>query len=222
MKEMREQTFIRRPADERGEMDHGWLHARFSFSFANYFDPDQMGFHAIRVMNNDTIQPGDGFPTHPHEEMEIFTYVIEGRLEHRDSLGNGAVIEAGSFQYMSAGSGIQHSEFNPSETDVTHLYQIWLRPNELGVPPRYAEKIPADFSEPNNLTLLFSGSGRDDSVRIRQDAEILFASVEAGQSLVVPTSDEFPHVWIQVIEGSVVISSEELSTGDGLGIENAE
>ena len=122
----------KRPAGERGQADHGWLQARFTFSFADYFDPAHMGFRSLRVMNNDTIQPGGGFGTHPHSEMEIFTYVIEGQLEHKDSMGNGAIIEPGNLQYMSAGSGVTHSEFNPSNTEKTHLYQVWLHPNVAG------------------------------------------------------------------------------------------
>lgn len=211
----------KRPATERGRADHGWLQARFTFSFSGYFDPDHMGFQSLRVMNNDTIQPGGGFPTHPHADMEIFTYVIEGQLEHRDSMGNGAVIEPGNLQYMSAASGIQHSEFNPSKTDRTHLYQIWLHPKEPGGEPRYAEKPLAGLAKPNALTLLYSGSGRDGSTEIRQDAEISFGKLDADQSLEVPASVDQPHAWIQVIQGSLSVLGETLETADGLAIENA-
>ena len=129
-----------RPANERGIAEHGWLHARFTFSFAEYYDPDHCGFHDLMVMNNDIIEPGGGFPMHPHRDAEIFTYVISGKLEHKDSMGNGSVIETGDLQYMSAGSGVRHSEFNPSESEPTELYQIWMKPNQSGGQPKYAEK----------------------------------------------------------------------------------
>lgn len=210
----------KRPAAERGQANHDWLQARFTFSFAEYYDPSHMGFKSLRVMNNDTIQPGGGFPTHPHDNMEIFTYIIEGQLEHRDSMGNGAIIKAGDLQYMSAGSGIQHSEFNPSQTESTHLYQIWLQPNERDGEPRYAEKPLGDLAKPNQLTLLFSGNGRDGSTAIRQDTEIYFGRMDQGESLTVPASDSTPHTWIQTLNGDLTIMDESLSTGDGLAIEN--
>ncbi len=211
----------KRPAEERGQADHGWLQARFTFSFSGYFDPDHVGFRSLRVMNNDTIQPGGGFPTHPHGDMEIFTYVIEGQLQHRDSMGNGSVIEPGNLQYMSAGSGVQHSEFNPSSENATQLYQIWLQPNEPGGAPRYAEKPLGDEAKPNDLTLLFSGDGRDGSTAIRQNAEIYFGKADAGKGVQVPASAHTPHAWIQVIRGEVTALGETLSTGDGLAIEEA-
>jgi len=211
----------KRPAEERGQADHGWLQARFTFSFSGYFDPAHMGFRSLRVMNNDTIQPGGGFPTHPHSDMEIFTYVIEGKLEHRDSMGNGAVIEPGNLQYMSAASGVTHSEFNPSKTEKTHLYQIWLHPREAGGEPRYAEKPLAGLARQNELTLLYSGDGRDGSTEIRQDADISFGKLDAGRSLQAPASDTLPHAWIQVIRGSVRVFGETLDTADGLAIEHA-
>lgn len=212
---------IKRPADQRGQADHGWLQARFTFSFSGYFDPDHMGFKSLRVMNNDTIQPGGGFPTHPHSDMEIFTYVIEGQLEHRDSLGNGATIEPGNLQYMSAARGVEHSEFNPSQTEKTHLYQIWLHPNETGGEPRYAEKPLADLARENDLTLLYSGTGRDGSTEIRQDAEISFGRLDSGQSVEVAESSTMPHAWVQVIQGELSVLGETLRTADGLAIEEA-
>lgn len=211
----------KRPAQERGQADHGWLQARFTFSFSQYFDPDHMGFKSLRVMNNDTIQPGGGFPKHPHSDMEIFTYVIEGRLEHSDSMGNGAVIRPGNLQYMSAASGVTHSEFNPSADEKTHLYQIWLHPNEPGGEPRYAEKELADLAKPNELTLLYSGDGRDGSTAIRQNAEIFFGRVSAGETVTVPASDRMPNAWVQVISGKVTTLGESLETADGLAIEDA-
>lgn len=211
----------KRPAGERGGADHGWLQARFTFSFAGYFDPAHMGFRSLRVMNNDTIQPGGGFPEHPHSDMEIFTYLIEGRLEHRDSMGNGAVIEPGNLQYMSAAGGVTHSEFNPSDTEKTHLYQIWLHPREVGGEPRYAEKPLAGFARENDLSLLYSGDGRGGSTEIRQNADIHFGRLDRGRSLAVPASKSRPHAWIQVIHGSLSAFGEILETADGLAIEHA-
>ena len=210
-----------RRANERGSADHGWLHARFTFSFAGYFDPDHMGFKSLRVMNNDTIEPGGGFPTHPHQDMEIFTYVIEGELAHQDSMGNGSTIKAGDLQYMSAGSGVTHSEFNPSDENRTHLYQIWLHPKQPGGEPRYAEKPLGSHAQTNALTLLFSSDGRNGSTQIRQDADIYFGLAEAGATLAAGKADSAPHIWLQVIEGEVVTLGETLATGDGIAIENA-
>ncbi len=211
-------TLTKRRADDRGRADHGWLQARFTFSFADYFDPDHMGFRSLRVMNNDTIRGGGGFPTHPHSDMEIFTYVIEGRLAHEDSMGNRAVIEAGNLQYMSAGSGVTHSEFNPSPSAATRLYQIWLRPKAAGGAPRYAEVPLGDAAPADALTLLFSGDGRDGSTAIRQDAELSFARVGAGRSVTVPASGPLPHAWVQVVSGEVGVLGETLAEGDGLAI----
>lgn len=219
---MKTVTATKRPAAERGQADHGWLQARFTFSFSEYFDPAHMGFKSLRVMNNDTVQPGGGFPTHPHQSMEIFTYVIEGQLEHRDSMGNGSIIEAGDLQYMSAGKGVLHSEFNPSSTNATRLYQIWLTPKESGGTPRYAEKPLRETVKNNSLALLFSPDGRDGSTAIRQDAEIHFGSLDADQSVEVPPAAATPHAWVQVISGAVEILGAALGEADGLAIENAE
>ena len=208
-------------AGDRGSADHGWLKARFTFSFANYFNPDRMGFRSLRVMNNDTIEPGGGFPKHPHSDMEIFTYVIEGELEHRDSMGNGSIIKAGNLQYLSAGSGVKHSEFNPSGKNRTYLYQIWLHPKESGGEPRYSEKPLGGAAGENRLTLLFSGDGRDGSTPIRQDAEIYFGKVTAGKVLVAPASESTPYAWLQVIAGEVNAFGETLAAGDGLAIEDS-
>ena len=221
MKTTKTPQVAKRPAEARGHVNHGWLDARFTFSFADYVDPDHMGFRSLRVMNNDTILPGGGFPMHPHSDMEIFTYVIEGQLEHRDSLGNGAVLTPGNLQYMSAGGGIRHSEFNPSDTEKTHLYQIWLQPRESGGEPRYMEKPLADLAQPDALTLLYSGDGRDGSTGIRQDAEIFFGQASAGKTLEIPAAESLPHAWIQVISGAVNVFGESLRTADGLAIEGA-
>ncbi len=215
-----EQTIRIRRAEDRGQAEHGWLHARFTFSFAEYYDPAHMGFHSLRVMNNDTIEPGGGFPLHPHRDMEIFTYVIQGQLEHRDSLGNGAVIQAGDLQYMSAGSGIRHSEFNPSRTEPTHLYQVWLQPNTRGGSPRYAEIHLAQTAPKNGLRLLFSPDGREESIAIRQDATISFGSIEKRAALTLPSDAEHPHTWVQVVTGSVQFGDHTLHAADGLQLES--
>jgi len=210
----------KRPAEERGHADHGWLNARFSFSFAGYHDPEYMGFRTLRVMNNDTIAPEGGFPLHPHESMEIFTYVVEGQLAHSDSMGNGATIEAGNMQYMSAGTGIRHSEFNPSSSKQTILYQIWLTPSSRGGEPRYAEIPLKENMKTNTLKLLFSESGRDGSISIRQNADVYFGKFGAGDSISLPASDSRPHSWIQVISGTISALGQVLNEGDGLAIED--
>ena len=212
--------FKYRPANERGSAEHGWLHARFTFSFANYYDPEHCGFHSLLVMNNDVIEPGGGFPTHPHQDAEIFTYVLSGKLEHKDSMGNGSVIEAGDLQYMSAGEGVQHSEFNPSDSEKTELYQIWMRPNQKGGKPRYAEKkLPAENFE-DKITLLFSGDGRVDSIEIRQNAEVYMGSLQAGESYNWKPNVILPNLWIQLIEGEISVNDHKLKKADGLGIED--
>ena len=214
--------FKYRPAHERGSAEHGWLHARFTFSFANYYDPEHNGFHALQVMNNDVIEPGGGFPTHPHQDAEIFTYVLSGKLEHKDSMGNGSVIEAGDLQYMSAGEGVQHSEFNPSNSEKTELYQIWMRPNQKGGTPRYAEKkLPAENFE-DKITLLFSEDGRDDSIEIRQNAEVYMGSLQAGESYNWKPNVILPNLWIQLIEGEISVNDHKLKKADGLGIEDVK
>jgi redox-sensitive bicupin YhaK (pirin superfamily) len=209
-----------RRASQRGTVDHGWLHANFSFSFANYYDPEHNGFHSLQVMNNDVIEPGGGFPTHPHQDAEIFTYVLSGRLEHEDSMGNGSIIEAGDLQYMSAGDGVRHSEFNPSDSEPTELYQIWMRPNQRGGMPRYAEKkLSAEkFYDKNKL--LFSEDGRDGSVAIRQNAEVYMARLQAGDNFNWKQNTSFPNLWIQMIEGETEVNGRYLEKADGLGIEN--
>ncbi len=218
---MTQPTTAKRPAHERGTADHGWLQARFSFSFGDYQDPAHMGFRSLRVINNDTIQPGGGFPRHPHRDMEIFTYVIEGSLEHQDSMGNGAVIEPGNLQYMSAGSGVFHSEFNPSPDAVTTLYQVWIEPHESGGEPRYAEKPLRDHVVPNRPILLFSADGREGSTAIRQTADIYYLEMDAGAETEIPASAEAPHAWVQMISGDVEILDNSLSECDGLAIKDA-
>src|SRR5688572_26775595 len=174
-------TVVKRPAAARGKTELGWLHSRHSFSFGSYFDPDHMGFRSLRVINDDVVEAGQGFGEHPHRDAEIFSYVIDGELEHKDSLGNGSVIKAGDLQYISAGSGVFHSEFNPSPTMPVHFLQIWLKPKTSGGKPRYAEKTMGQAAKANALTLLFTGEPRDGAVGIRADADIYFGKLEAGK-----------------------------------------
>jgi redox-sensitive bicupin YhaK (pirin superfamily) len=211
-----------RPANERGIAEHGWLHARFTFSFAEYYDPDHCGFHDLMVMNNDIIEPGGGFPMHPHKDAEIFTYVISGKLEHKDSMGNGSVIEPGDLQYMSAGNGVRHSEFNPSDEEPTELYQIWMKPNQSGGQPKYAEKKLGQDNLKNESKLLFSEDGKEDSIRIRQNAEIYMTQLDEGKTLVLKQNSSLPHLWIQNISGEFCFGEHNLNKADGLGITNID
>lgn len=208
----------KRRAADRGRAEHGWLHARFTFSFAGYHDPDHMGFRSLRVMNNDVIEPGGGFPTHPHKDAEIFTYVISGALQHSDSMGNGSVITAGNLQYMSAGSGVLHSEFNPSRDKPTELYQVWMLPNQSGGEPRYAEMKLGDAAPGNALTLLLAGKPSGDATVFRQNAEVSFGRLDAARELEVAANAALPHGWVQVIEGELEVLGETLGHADGLAI----
>ena len=215
-------NLIPRYASERGKAEHGWLHARFTFSFADYYDPDWCGFHSLVVMNNDIIEPGSGFPTHPHQDAEIFTYVISGELEHQDSMGNGSIIRPGNLQYMSAGSGVTHSEFNPSKEQATELYQIWMLPKNSGGKPIYSEKILSESTPENGMTLLFSGNGENGSSIIRQDAQFWLGQGRKDDSLTITPDSFYPHAWIQVVSGAIETRSERLKKGDGLAIENLD
>ena len=202
---------------DRGHANHGWLDARHTFSFANYYHPEHMGFRALRVMNEDVINPGAGFPTHPHDNMEIITYVLEGALAHKDSTGGGGVIRPGEVQYMSAGSGVTHSEFNASDTDPVHLYQIWLLPNERGAPPRYEERKISEARD-GGLALVASGDGRDGSIRIRQDADLYASVIKEGATL----SHAFRpgrFGWLQVAKGGIELPEGSImQAGDGAKI----
>src|SRR5688572_12925183 len=169
-----------RKSDERGHADHGWLNTYHTFSFASYRDPQHVHFRALRVMNEDYVAPGQGFGTHPHRDMEIVTYVLEGALEHRDSMGNGEVLRPGEFQRMSAGTGITHSEFNPSATEPVHLYQIWLFPASKGLTPSYEQRAFADSEMTGRLKLVASATGENGSLTIHQDAKIFLSKVPSG------------------------------------------
>ena len=210
-----------RRADERGFADHGWLKARHTFSFANYHDPDFMGFRSLRVMNEDRIEAGMGFGTHPHRDMEIVTYVLEGALEHKDSMGNGEVLRPGEFQRMSAGTGITHSEFNPSSTESTHLYQIWLLPERKSIEPSYEQKRFDDGGMTNMLRLVASPDAELGSLAISQDARIFLAKIDEN----VTVQHELTpgrHAWLQVLRGEVSLNGEALHTGDGAAVSEEE
>jgi redox-sensitive bicupin YhaK (pirin superfamily) len=206
-----------RGAAERGRFDHGWLDTRHTFSFGRYNDPRQMGFRALRVINEDWVKPGRGFGPHPHEDMEIVTYVLEGELAHRDSLGNGDTIRAGELQRMTAGTGIVHSEANPSATDAVHLYQIWLLPEREGLEPSYEQRnFPADERR-NRLRVVASPDGREDSLVIRQDASLYLGALDASREVthvVAPGR----HAWLQVLRGTVRVGGRSLSEGDGASV----
>ena len=205
-----------RRAKERGHAEHGWLDTYHTFSFADYYDPEWMGFRSLRVINDDLVMPGMGFGMHPHRDMEIITYVLSGALEHKDSMGNGRVIRAGDVQYMSAGSGVRHSEFNPSKDEAVHLLQIWIQPDQKGVAPRYAEK---SFAKVNGggLHLVTSKAGRDDSIAIHQDAELWLGRLGAGEEA-KHTLAKGRHAWVHVAEGEVTLNGEKLSGGDAAAV----
>src|ERR1043166_7859392 len=203
-------------ANERGHAKHGWLDTYHTFSFADYYDPDWMGFRSLRVINDDLVMPGMGFGTHPHRDMEIITYILSGRLEHKDSMGNGRVIRAGEVQYMAAGTGVQHSEFNPSKDEAVHLLQIWIMPDAKGVTPRYAEKAMKD-APTGKLHLVTSKSGRDGSIAIHQDADLWLGKLDAGNR-VKHTLASGRHAWVHVAEGEVALDGKKLSGGDAAAI----
>jgi redox-sensitive bicupin YhaK (pirin superfamily) len=206
-----------RKSNNRGRADHGWLNTRFTFSFADYFDPEHVQFRTLRVMNDDRISGGGGFPTHPHKDMEIVTYVLEGALAHKDSMGNGSVIRPGDVQYMSAGSGVAHSEFNASEKETVHLYQIWMFPDKKGYKPVYDQKHFGEAEKSGKLRLVASPDGRDGSVKIRQDNE-LYATVLAAGEVVKHELRPSRHAYVQVARGSVALNGKKLETGDGAAI----
>jgi redox-sensitive bicupin YhaK (pirin superfamily) len=205
-----------RPAGERGYFDHGWLKTHHTFAFGDYHDPRHVQFRALRVMNEDWVAPGQGFGMHPHRDMEIVTYVLEGSLKHRDSLGTGSVIRAGEFQRMSAGTGILHSEFNPSDAEAVHLYQIWLLPDRRGLEPGYEQKRIAASSS-DGLVLVASPEGGDGALTIHQDARIFRAAPADGQQVVHDLA-EGRHAWLQVLSGQVSLNGHELKAGDGAAV----
>jgi len=206
-----------RKAKERGHFDFGWLDTYHTFSFGDYYDPQFMGFRSLRVINEDRVTPRTGFPKHGHRDMEIITYVLEGELQHRDSMGNGSVIRPGEVQRMTAGSGVTHSEANSSETDAVHLLQIWILPNAPGLTPGYEQKTFTDPEKRGRLRLVASGDGRDGSVTINQDASIYATVLEPGSEVVHPLGTN-RNAWIQVARGAISVNGHDLNQGDGAAI----
>jgi redox-sensitive bicupin YhaK (pirin superfamily) len=217
MKTKSTELIIRR-AGERGHADHGWLDTRHTFSFANYYDPAHMGFRSLRVINDDRIAPGQGFDTHPHRDMEIFSYVLEGTLEHKDSLGNGRQLKPGQIQLMSAGRGVRHSEFNPSTDEPLHILQIWLQPRERGLAPGYSEWHPKPEHADAPKVLVISPQGREDSAIIHQDADIYRIRLKPGQTV---THELRPGrgAWLHIAAGALDLEGVSLATGDGASTE---
>lgn len=206
-----------RKAQDRGHANHGWLDTYHTFSFSSYRDPNHVHFRALRVMNEDFVAAGQGFGTHPHNDMEIVTYVLEGALEHKDSMGNGEVLRPGEFQRMSAGTGITHSEFNPSATEPVHLYQIWLFPDRKGIEPSYEQKrFPAEDRR-NRLQLVASREAESGSLLIHQDAKIYLSLLDKDSHVEHELPNE-RHAWLQVLRGSVTLNGVELKTSDGAAV----
>jgi redox-sensitive bicupin YhaK (pirin superfamily) len=206
-----------RKSGDRGHFDFGWLDTYHTFSFDQYYDAAHVHFRSLRVINEDRVQPAHGFPTHSHRDMEIITYILSGELEHRDSMGNGSVIRPGDVQRMTAGTGVSHSEFNPSDTEPVHLLQIWILPQSLGLPPSYEEKHFSDEERTGGLRLIASNDGRDGSVTIHQDAAVYATRLDAGQT-VVHTMTEDRYAWLQVARGTIRLSEIELKQGDGAAV----
>jgi redox-sensitive bicupin YhaK (pirin superfamily) len=210
-----------RRANERGHFDHGWLDTYHTFSFSEYHDPAHMSFRALRVMNEDRVAPGQGFGMHGHRDMEIVTVVLSGALEHRDSLGNGEVLRPGEFQRMTAGTGIRHSEFNPSETEPVHLYQIWLLPERLGLEPSYEQRAFPREERHNRLRVVASRNAEEGSLTIHQDARVMLATLDAGKAVEYALSAG-RHAWLQVLSGNVTANGNRLAAGDGLAASDAD
>jgi redox-sensitive bicupin YhaK (pirin superfamily) len=208
-----------RPADERGHFNHGWLDTFHTFSFADYHDPRHMGFRALRVINEDRVAPGQGFPPHGHRDMEIVTYILEGALEHKDSLGTGSVIRPGDVQRMSAGTGVRHSEFNHSPTEPVHLLQIWIEPAVRGIRPGYEQKTYPVDARRNTLCLVASPDGADDSVTIQQHAQLYASVLDTGRQVVHPLAVR-RHAWVQVARGAIELNGLKLGQGDGAAVSN--
>ncbi len=206
-----------RKSGERGHANHGWLDTWHTFSFADYHDPRHMGFSVLRVINEDVVAPGQGFPTHPHRDMEIITWILEGALEHKDSLGTGSVIRPGEVQRMSAGSGIRHSEFNPSPAEAVHLLQIWILPDRAGYAPGYEQTRFEDAELADHLRLVASPNGQDGSITIHQNARVYAARLRNGA--VTHTLGSGRRAWVQVARGALTLNGQKLAAGDGAAVE---
>ncbi|WP_422040044.1 pirin family protein [Roseibium sp.] len=211
---------ILRPSDARGDADFGWLKSKHTFSFGSYFDPNHIGFGALRVINEDRVAPSGGFPTHPHQNMEIISYVVSGGLEHKDSLGTGSVIRPGDLQRMSAGTGVRHSEYNHSATEPVHFLQIWIVPEADGLTPSYEQKAFAENERQDTLRLIGSRDGRDGSVVIHQDVD-LYASLLTADKSVAFDIKPGRKVWLQIVKGKISVDGQALAAGDGLGLLDA-
>lgn len=204
-----------RKSEERGHANHGWLESFHTFSFAGYYDPQFMAFGPLRVINEDFIAGGGGFPTHPHEDMEIITYVIEGALQHKDSMGNSTVIKPGEVQKMSAGTGVRHSEFNPNKDEACHLLQIWVIPSKEGIAPSYDQKNFAESFSKNKLTLVASPTGEQSSIQVTQDMRLHVGNLKADEKLEF-TSNPDRKFWIQLVKGEIDVNGNKLQAGDAL------
>ncbi len=210
-----------RQSSDRGHANHGWLDSYHTFSFANYYDPNHMGFRALRVINEDWVQSGKGFGTHGHRDMEIITYVLDGVLEHKDSLGNGAVITPGEVQRMSAGTGIMHSEFNPSQTEPVHLLQIWILPDRQGLQPSYEQRAFGLEERQGKLRLIAARDGREGAVTIHQDVDLYSAVLQKGDRVSYQLQPN-RYGWLQVAKGEVSLNGNALKAGDGVALSEAE
>lgn len=210
-----------RKSNDRGHADHGWLDTYYSFSFSSYHDPEHMGFRSLRVINEDRVQAGMGFGSHPHNDMEIVTYVVNGKLAHKDSGGNSGTLERGYIQAMSAGSGVVHSEFNGSKKDDVHLLQIWIMPAERGVTPRYADAQFSDDEKRGRLRLLVSPDGAEGSLPIHQDARIYATLLDEGAE-VSHAILSGRHAWVQVVSGTISVNGERLAAGDGAAVSHEQ
>ncbi|MEJ7601630.1 MAG: pirin family protein [Kofleriaceae bacterium] len=209
-----------RPSNDRGHADHGWLDSHHTFSFADYYDPRFMGFRALRVINEDRVAPGGGFPTHGHADMEILTYVLDGKLSHEDSMGNGSTIQPGDVQLMSAGTGVRHSEMNASRSQPVHFLQIWIIPDRKGHAPGYEQKAFTREERTNRLRVVASPDGRDGSITVHQDAVLAAALLDAGQRVTHALAAN-RYAWVQVARGTVEVNGQKLGAGDGVAVDGA-
>lgn len=208
---------IRRPSDQRGRGNHGWLDSRHTFSFADYYDPSHMGFRALRVINEDRVQAGRGFGTHQHRDMEIISYVLDGELRHEDSMGTGSVIRPGDVQRMSAGTGVLHSEKNPSPSNPVHFLQIWIVPDRRGIEPSYEQKHFPDSEKRGRLRLVAAPDGRDGAITVHQDVALYAGLFGPGEGARLPLAPD-RHAWVQVTRGDLTVNGEPLAAGDGAAI----
>jgi len=214
------QRYTVKRSAERGHADHGWLNAKHSFSFAQYFDPSNMGFRSIRVINQDVIAASAGFPEHPHENMEIFSYILSGALAHKDSMGNSRTLKPGMIQLMSAGTGVTHSEYNPSADEPISLLQIWIQPSKQGLKPSYTEWQPTEEQKEQSKMLIISEDGRDQSATIHQDVSIYKLQMKPGETITHDLAEN-RGAWLQIIRGSAEVAGETLGAGDALSTEDA-